>query len=73
MLRERVDISGRQYGFRKRMEKSDAIFIVRQIMQKHIEGYEDLCLNFVDLEKAYDWVQRKSSILGHERERGTKK
>ena len=37
----------------------DAIFIVRQLMEKRIEGNLSVFCGFVDLEKAYDLVPRK--------------
>ena len=58
-LREIVDIKGWQNGFRKRMGTSDAIFIVKQLMEKYIKGHKDLCLTFVDLEKTYDRLSRE--------------
>ena len=38
---------------------SDAIFIMRQLQEKHIAANKPLYFAFVDLEKAFDRVPRK--------------
>lgn len=47
-----------QCGFRPFRGTVDAIFVVKQLQEKHLEQYRDLYLCFVDLEKAFDRVPR---------------
>jgi hypothetical protein len=49
-----------QYGFRPGRGTVDAIFIVRQVMQKARERKIDLHFNFVDFKAAFDTVWRKA-------------
>ena len=48
-----------QYGFRKRRGSADAIFIVKQLQERHLEKQKDLSFAFVDIEKAYDRISRE--------------
>ena len=47
-----------QSGFRRGRGCTDQIFIVRQICEKYLEKGRDLHFAFLDLEKAYDRVDR---------------
>ena len=38
---------------------TDAIFILKQTIEKHREGQKDIRVTFIDLEKAYDQVPRE--------------
>ena len=51
-------LSENQIGFRKNKGCSDAIFILRQLQEKHIEWNKPLYMAFIDQEKAFDRVVR---------------
>ena len=55
-LRDRVKISKQQYGFMPGKGTTDAMFALRMLMEKYLEGQRELHCVFVDLEKAYDRV-----------------
>eukprot|EP00117_Sycon_ciliatum_P044125 scpid56613/ scgid31873/ LINE-1 reverse transcriptase homolog len=54
-----------QCGFRKGRGCNDMVFVARQLIEKSVEHYDQLCVLFVDLRKAYDSIPRTSlwSIL----------
>ena len=58
-LRNIVSISEEQFGFMKGKSTTDAIFALRQLQERYREGQQDLHCLFIDLEKAYDRVQRE--------------
>ena len=58
-LRETVKIGKQQYGFMRGRGTVDAIFIVRQLQEKRLEGNQKLFCAFIDLEKAYDRIPRE--------------
>ena len=51
-------IAGMQSGFRRGRECTDQIFIVKQICKKYLGKGKDVYFAFLDLEKAYDRVDR---------------
>ena len=48
-----------QFGFMLVRCTIDAVFILRQLQENHVDKNQNLCLAFVDLESAFDWVPRK--------------
>ena len=57
-LRECTEIHESQFGFMPGRSTTDAIFIIKQTIEKHREGQKDIRVTFIDLEKAYDRVPR---------------
>ena len=57
-LRGIVSINNMQMGFMPGRGRMDAIFMVKQLQEKFWEVKKDLSFCFLDLEKAYDRVQR---------------
>ena len=58
-IRSQVDINEMQFGFMPGKGTTDAIFIIRQLQEKHQQKKKDLYYAFVDLEKAFDRVPRE--------------
>ena len=54
LIRQRVEIDEMQCGFMSGRGTTDAIFIVRQLQEKHLAANKPLYMAFVDLEKAFD-------------------
>lgn len=60
---EKTGISDEQQGFRQNRSTTDAIFIVRQVVEKAIEYNKPAYMCFVDLKQAFDKVRLKD-VLG---------
>ncbi|XP_063590671.1 uncharacterized protein LOC134767573 [Penaeus indicus] len=58
-LRTMVHVGEEQFDFMPNRSTTDAIFILRQIIEKHRERQENLHCTFIDLEKAYNRVPRE--------------
>ena len=59
LIRQLVSIDDSQFGFVPGRGILDAIFVVRQLQEKHLAANKRLHMAFVDLEKAFDRVPRK--------------
>ena len=59
ITRERIFIDDMQFGFMPGRGTTDAIFILRQLQEKHLAKNKKLYFAFVDLEKVFDRVPRK--------------
>ena len=62
VIRSQVDIDSIQFGFIPSRGTKDAIFILRQLQQKHLGKHKPLYFAFVDLEKAFDRVPRMRRV-----------
>ena len=58
-VREQVHVDSMQFGFMPGKGTTDAIFVLRQLMEKHLAKRKRLYFAFVDLEKAFDRVPRE--------------
>ena len=67
-----MEISSEQFGFMPNRTTTDAIFALRQIMEKYREGQKALYIVFIDLEKAYDSL-KAGSLEMSQRKDGTRK
>ena len=59
MIRCQVSIDNMQFGFMPGKGTTDAIFIMRQVQEKHQSKKKKLYYAFVDLEKAFNRVPRE--------------
>ena len=73
-LRKVVKLDEMQMGFMPRRGTTDAIFIMRQLLEKYEMARRDLYMVFVDLEKAFDrfpreviwWSLKRKGVLERE-------
>nr|GEU62608.1 probable LRR receptor-like serine/threonine-protein kinase RFK1 isoform X1 [Tanacetum cinerariifolium] len=58
-LRKETRVSENQFGFMSGRSTTEAIHLLRNLMEKYRERQRDLHMAFLDLEKAYDSVPRE--------------
>ncbi|GJX32437.1 retrovirus-related pol polyprotein LINE-1, partial [Tanacetum coccineum] len=59
-LRRETRVSENQFGFMSGRSTTEAIHLLRSLMEKYRERQRDLHMAFLDLEKAYDSVPRRA-------------
>ena len=56
------EIGEEQLEFRQGRRTTDGMFALRQLMEKKLEGQEDVAIRFIDLEKAYAAIPREMTM-----------
>lgn len=63
-VREKVCISGKQFVFMPGKRAMDAVMAMRKLVKRSLKTQKDVHTAFIDLEKAYDTIPRKSNETG---------
>lgn len=58
-LRHEVEISKGPFGFMSQKGTTNATFMLRQVMEKYREQQREMHAIFIDMDKAYDRIQRQ--------------
>ena len=72
ILREQANIDSMQFGFMEGRGTTDAIFILRQLQEKHISADKNLYFAFVDLKKSFRPNTKAGHMVGYEKAWGTR-
>ena len=60
-MRQCTNIHESQFGFIPGRSTTDAIFILKQAIDKHREGQKNTRVTFIDLEKSHDSIHREET------------
>ena len=55
-IKQCTNIHESQFGFMPGRSTTDAIFMLKQTIEKHREGYTNIRVTFINLEKAHDRI-----------------
>ena len=58
LIRSRISFDDMQFEFMSGCGTTDAIFILRQLQERHTGKRKDIFFAFIDLEKAFDRISR---------------
>ncbi|XP_026396928.1 uncharacterized protein LOC113291632 [Papaver somniferum] len=68
-LRGKTSVTNNQFGFMLGRSTTEAIFLVRKLMERYRERMQNLHMVFIDLEKSYDRVPREAMWWALEQKR----